>query len=79
MRTPIPEKFKPSKVLKEDKMIQAIRCYKCNATFYGSVVPYCYENKFVQKEVAKYSKLGCKIELVKLENFKFEICECKLE
>ncbi len=61
---------------KEEKMVQSISCPHCGNSFMGSAVPYCYESKTIQKEVAKYSKQGCKIELVKAKDFKLEFCEC---
>jgi len=57
-------------------MVQSISCPHCGNSFMGSVVPYCYESKTIQKEVARYSKQGCKIELVKAKDFKLEFCEC---
>lgn len=83
-RPPIQEKYRISDIIKEmetkreERMVQSVRCPKCDATFMGSIVPYCYESPSIQKEVAKYLKLGCKIELIDVEDFEFEVCECKL-
>ncbi len=55
---------------------QIITCL-CGKTFASYYEPECYADAKWQRDMRKYIKRGCKIELIELSNLKLEKCTCK--
>ena len=58
------------------KTVQIIKC-KCGEIFAGCLVPYCYEDADWQKDLRKYVKQGCTVDILHASEFKFSKCTCK--
>lgn len=54
---------------------QVIKCV-CGSIFAGCVVPECYTEVEWQRDMRKYVKKGCTVELKENGRWKFEICIC---
>ena len=58
--------------------VQVIKC-KCGKTFAGCLAPYCYSDSEWQRDMRKYVKRGCTVELIDSKDFNLENCVCKKE
>lgn len=56
-------------------MIQAIKC-KGGQIFAGCHEPHCYEDSEWMKELRKYVKAGCTVEMIEAGKFSFGNCDC---
>ena len=56
-------------------MIQTIKYACCDNIFAACREPECYTESSWLKDIKKYAKQGCKIELV--ESCVFGVCKCK--
>jgi hypothetical protein len=56
-------------------MVQSIRC-KCGVIFAGCVEPYCYEDVEWQRNMRKYIKEGCTVEMTG-NDVKLGHCACE--
>lgn len=57
-------------------MVQLIRC-KCGKVFAAAAEPHCYSDAEWQKEMRKYIKRGCTVEMSNNNDWKFEQCVCE--
>lgn len=57
------------------KQVQVIRC-KCGSTFAASILPYCFTSVEWQRDMRKYVKQGCSVEIMDVEVFQLEWCKC---
>lgn len=59
--------------------IQIIKC-KCGVTFAGYCAPECYTDKEWIKDIAKYLKRGCEVDLIDSGNgLTLEKCKCNTQ
>lgn len=56
-------------------MVQIIKC-KCGKIFAAAAEPHCYVDAEWQKDMRKYVKKGCVVEMVENGDWKFENCVC---
>ena len=56
-------------------MIQCIKC-KCGKIFAACLEPHCYTDSDWTKELAKYVKKGCTVEMKERGNWTMESCDC---
>lgn len=56
--------------------IQAVRYKGCNEIFAGCREPECFEDVEWMRDLRKYSKNGCKIEMIEIGVFNFSECTC---
>ena len=57
-------------------MIQVIKC-KCGSIFAAAAEPNCYSDAEWQREMRKYIKKGCTVEMTNNHEWKFEHCTCE--
>lgn len=57
------------------RLAQVIVC-KCGSKFAACVAPECYTEADWMKDVRKYVKQGCTVEVVEAGSFRFERCKC---
>lgn len=57
-------------------MIQIIKC-KCGKVFAAATEPHCYVDVEWQRDMRKYIKRGCSVEMVNNHEWKFEECVCE--
>ena len=58
------------------KQVQVIKC-KCGKVFAMCLAPECYQDAEWMRDIRKYSKKGCTVEIGDSSNFKFEDCTCE--
>jgi hypothetical protein len=49
---------------------------KCGSAFAACITPECYTDKDWQKDLRKYVKEGCTVEMRHSGDFNFERCKC---
>lgn len=59
----------------QKRKAQVIIC-KCGVMFAASVEPHCYTELVWQRDLRKYVKAGCTVDLIYTDLVKFEQCKC---